>query len=247
MEKWLEGRVAELKRWSKRLYSLKIDGPDLPFKAGQFARLALKIDGQLVARPYSFVNAPTERPHEFYFILLDNGPLTSAMVKLNRGDSISIAARTAGFLTLSEVPKAEHLWLLSTGTAIGPFLSILKTDEPWLRFTRVVLVHAVRYREELTYRDQIGRIEAAHSNQLRMVSFVSREDTDFAIKARVPQAILDGRLQARTQIDINATQSQVMICGNPDMVRDTSAVLESRGLKKNRRKDPGQITVEAYW
>ncbi|MGH9958644.1 MAG: ferredoxin--NADP(+) reductase, partial [Pyrinomonadaceae bacterium] len=111
----------------------------------------------------------------------------------------------------------------------------------------VVLVHAVRYREELTYRDQIGRIEAAHSNQLRMVSFVSREDTEFAIKGRVPQAILDGRLQTRAQIDISATQSQVMICGNPDMVRDTTAILESRGLKKNRRKDPGQVTVEAYW
>jgi ferredoxin--NADP+ reductase len=76
---------------------------------------------------------------------------------------------------------------------------------------------------------------------------VTREDTSFAIKARVPHAIQDGRLEARARVAIAPDKSQVMICGNPDMVRDTEDALQARGLKKNRRKDPGQITVEAYW
>jgi ferredoxin--NADP+ reductase len=80
-----------------------------------------------------------------------------------------------------------------------------------------------------------------------MIPFVSREDTDFAIRGRVPAAIEDGRLEARTGLTLDAAQSQVMICGNPAMVRDTSAVLKERGMKKNLRRHPGHITTENYW
>lgn len=245
--KWVEGKVVNKKPWTDRLFSLQIDAPVAPFKAGQFGKLALEIDGEMVGRPYSFVNAPDERPLEFYFITVPDGPLSNRLITLNPGDPVWLAPRPSGFLTLSELPRAEHLWLLSTGTAIGPFLSILKTDEPWKRFSRIVLVHAVRTVAELAYQDQIRRIEELRRDQFRFIPFVSREDTDFAIKGRVPQALKDGSLEQRAGIPLAADHSQVMICGNPDMVRDTTDVLIERGLKRNRRKDPGHITVENYW
>lgn len=245
--KWIAGHVVNKRRWTDRLYSLQVDAPIEPFRAGQFGRLALDVDGERVARSYSFVNAPEERPLEFYFITVPDGPLTQRMVALEAGDPIWIAPRPSGLFTLAGVPEAEHLWLLSTGTAIGPFISILKTAEPWQRFSRIILVHAVRRVEELTYQDAIKEFQSRYPEQFTMIPFVSREDTAFAIKGRVPEAIVDGRLQARADAPINASQSHVMICGNPDMVRDTMAVLEERGLKRNRRKEPGQITIEAYW
>ena len=235
------------KRWTEQLFSLRVEAPVEPFKAGQFGKLALEINGEMVFRPYSYVNAPHERPLEFYFIMLPNGPLTQRLIELEPGDPIYVSPRAAGFLTLSEVPDAETLWLLSSGTAIGPFLSILKTEEPWRRFQSIVLVHAVRQAEELTYQDQIRQLLDEHPRRLKVISFVSREDIDFAIKGRVPEAIKDGRLEAKAGVQLAAEKSQVMICGNPDMVRDTSLVLEERGFKKNRRKAPGHITVENYW
>jgi len=39
----------------------------------------------MVARPYSFVNAPNERPHEFYYVTLPDGPLTQRLSKLEAG------------------------------------------------------------------------------------------------------------------------------------------------------------------
>ena len=247
MSKFAEGRVVNSKHWTERLLSLQVEAPVEPFKAGQFGKLALEINGDMVFRPYSYVNAPHERPLEFYLIMLQNGPLTQRLVKLDGGDPIYVAPRAAGFLTLSQIPDAENLWLLSTGTAIGPFLSILKTEEAWRRFSSIVLVHAVRQAEELTYQDQIRRLLDEHPHRLKVIPFVSREDTDFAMKGRVPEAIKDGRLEAKAGIRLAAESSQVMLCGNPDMVRDTSRVLEGRGLKKNRRKAPGHITVENYW
>ena len=225
MAKWIEGKVVRLCQWTSKLYSVQVRADIAPFTAGQFIRLALEIDGEMVARPYSFVNGPDNPLHEFYFITVDGGPLTAELIKLQSGDSLYLAPRAAGFFILSEVPDAETLQ----------------------RFGHIVLVHAVRTAEELVYQDVIRNLVEAHTDQLRFIPFVSREETDFAITGRVPGAIEDGRLEERAGLKLAPEYSQVMICGNPAMVSDTQAVLEARGLKKNRRRDPGHITTEQYW
>ncbi len=247
MAKWVKGVVVQNRKWTDQLHSLQIDAPVESFQAGQFTKLALKIDGELVARPYSYVNAPHHSPLEFYLILVPEGPLSERLVTVGPNEPIWVAPKAAGFFTLAEIPDGKTLWMLSTGTAIGPFLSILHTDEPWRRFSKIVLVHAVRTQAELTYQEQIQDIRQQHEEQFIMVPFVSREDTDFAIKGRVPTAIQDGSLEQRAGISLAPANSQVMICGNPNMVDDTSKVLQERGLIKNRRRAPGQITTENYW
>lgn len=247
MSKWVEGTVVAQKHWAGMLYSLQVEAELAPFQAGQFTKLALAVEGEMVGRPYSFVNAPSVRPHEFYYVMLPAHPLTPRLCKLEAGDSVYLAPQAAGFLTLAEVPAGEHLWLLATGTALGPFLSILGSEAPWQRFRRVVLVHAVRRAEELNYQDQIQSLLARHAGQFVFVPVLSREDSDVALGGRIPQAIEDGRLEARAGIELEAKASRVMVCGNPAMVTDTVHALEQRGLKKHRRRDPGQISVENYW
>ena len=247
MSKWVEGTVVAQTHWAGLLYSLQVEAEVAPFQAGQFTKLALAVDGEMVGRPYSFVNAPAARPHEFYYVVLPDHPLTPRLCKLDAGDSVYLAPQAAGFLTLSEVPAGEHLWLLATGTALGPFLSILGSEVPWQRFRSVVLVHAVRRAEELAYQDQIRALLAQHPGQFVFVPVVSGEDCDFALGGRIPKAIEDGRLEARAGIKLDAQVSRLMVCGNPAMVADTVHALERRGLKKHRRRDPGQISVENYW
>ena len=247
MSKWIEGTVVNLQQWTPELYSIQLEADIAPFTAGQFTRLALEIEGEMVARPYSFVNGPDNPLHEFYFITVQDGPLTRSMVRLQSGDALYIAPRGAGFFVLGELPAADTLWMLATGTALGPFLSILTTPEVWQRYRNVVLVHAVRSAAELTYQDRIQALLGEHPQQLQFIPFVSREATGFAIQDRVPAAIADRRLEERAGFEFDAAGSQVMICGNPAMVRDTVQVLEGRGMKKNKRRDPGQITTEQYW
>jgi ferredoxin--NADP+ reductase len=247
MAHWVDGEVVRLKRWTDRLYSLQLHADIAPFRAGQFTRLGLEIDGEVVGRPYSFLNGPSDPLHEFYFIVVPGGPLTSRLIQLQPGDRISVAPRAAGFFVLEEVPDADALWMLSTGTALGPFLSILTTQELWQRYRQVVLVHAVRNADELTYTDRIQAALAAHTGQLQYVPFVSRESVPHALPGRVTAAIGSGALEARVGLSLTPEHAQVMICGNPAMVSDTQAVLEARGMKKHRRREPGQITTEQYW
>ncbi len=243
---FVEGRIVDNRHWTEHLYSLRVEAETVPFMAGQFGKLALDVDGERVARPYSFVNAPHERMLEFYSSIVPAGPLSPRLAALKSGGKVWVANKGSGFLVLDEVPAGKYLWLLATGTALGPFLSILKTGGPWQRFERVVLVHAVRRAKELSYRDTLQRIEKKHADRFAMIPFVSREQTDFAVHGRIPAAIEDGSLEQRGAMPFD-DDSQVMVCGNPDMVKDSTAVLEAKGLKKNRRRTPGHITVERYW
>jgi ferredoxin--NADP+ reductase len=247
MSRWVEGVVVRLQPWTDRLYSIQVTADIAPFVAGQFTRLALEIDGEVVARPYSFLNSPLDPLHEFYFVTVPGGPLTSRMVTLSPGAPILIAPRAAGFFTLNELPDAGALWMLSTGTALGPFLSIMAAGEVWGRYARIVLVHAVRTADELNYRERIELFRQQHPGQLQYIPFVSREDTGFAIRDRVPAAIGSGELERRAGLHITTDNTHVMICGNPSMVHDTVEVLEARGLRRNRRREPGHITTEQYW
>ena len=247
MAQWIDGRVVDNKQWNDRLHSLRVEADIAPFEAGQFARLALPVDGEIVSRPYSLVNAPHEHPLDFYFSVVPGGKLSARLAQLGPGDAVLLAPQAAGLLTLAQLPPARHLHLLSSGTGLGPFLSIIRTEAPWQRFERIVLVHAVRTVADLNYRDTIDQVAARHPQQFVYIPFVSRESCEFAFAGRVPQAIADGRLEARAGVAFSAADSQVMLCGNPDMVNDAMEMLLARGLKRHRRREPGQISVENYW
>ena len=244
-DKWLEGRIVENRHWTKSLFSLRVEGVALSFQAGQFVRIALDMGAERVARAFSLVNAPHDPVLEFYGIVVPQGLLSPPLEKLSPGDRLFVAPNPAGFLVLSEVPDAETLWLMATGTGLAPFLSILRTEAPWRRFRNVVLVHAARFSQELTYRTTID--ELRQSRGLRYVSFVSREAAAGSLAGRIPAAVGDGRLEAAAGLKLASDSSQVMLCGNPDMLKDTTAALAERGMRKHRRRAPGHITVESFW
>ena len=245
MSGWLQGRVVENRTWTETLFSLRVEAPKLAFEAGQFVRIALDLGGERVARPFSFINPPADPVMEFYGVIVPEGPLSPALARLKSGDALHVADNPSGFLVLSEVPPAEDLWLVATGTGIAPFLSILRTEAPWQRYRRVILVHAARHARELVYREMIAGLQSRRP-QLKYVSFVSREKHAGSLAGRVPDAIRNGRLEAVAQ-PISAERSQFMLCGNPDMLKDAAAALMERGLRKNRRRTPGHITVESFW
>ena len=245
-EKWIETRVVENRHWTEALFSLRLEGAKLSFQAGQFVRLALDVEGERVARPFSFVNPPGDPMLEFYGIVVPQGPLSPRLEKLRPGDALYVATNPAGFLVVSELPDAETLWLVSTGTGIAPFLSILRTEAPWQRFRSVVLVHAVRHARELTYQEIISNIGRARST-FRYISFVSREAAVGSLAGRIPAAIRDGRLERAAGVALGAAGSQVMLCGNPEMLTDVTAALAERGMRKHRRRAPGHINVESFW
>ncbi|MFT7228159.1 MAG: ferredoxin--NADP+ reductase [Methylophilaceae bacterium] len=244
---WNTGRVVKHKHWSDILHTLYIDADIETFEAGQFVKIGLNINGEIISHPYSLVNSPKQKPLSFYYIDVPNGKLTPSLSKLKINDNVLISPKAYGLMILDEVPIAKELWLMATGTGIGPFLSMLTTSQPWQRYEKIVLVWGARRLSELTYQNLISQLLTEHPYQFIYAPFVSRETSDVALIGRIPNAISDGRLEKRAGIHITAKNSQVMLCGNPQMVKDSTNTLIKRGLRKHKRFSPGHITSENYW
>ena len=246
---WQTGRVIERIDWNDKLFSLRIKADIGGFIAGQFIKLSLVIDGERIGRAYSLVNPPGKDYIEVLLVAVDDGKLSGHLQALERGDEVDISTSAAGFMTLAELPKhdSQQLWLLATGTAIGPFISMLMTAEPWQRFDKVIVVYGVRQVADLAYQAKLNTLQDQHPLQLRLILSVTREPFADAISERIPAALASGEIEARAGVRIAAANSQVMLCGNPQMILAVTEVLKARGLVKNLRSAPGQITVEKYW
>jgi len=247
MATWLQGTVVENRQWCEDLFSLKIRTDSIDFTAGQFVRVALDIENEQVARPYSLVNTPQEPLLEVHFNTVQDGLLSPRLAALSAGDSIQVAERAAGFLTVNEVPDIPHLWLLATGTGIGPFLSILKTAEPWERFEKIILGYSVKTLEKLAYRPDFEALQQQYSDQFHFVPFVTREAATGTINARMTTSIENGELEQHTGVKLSPDSSHVMLCGNADMISNVKTLLEARGMRRHLRREPGHIATEKYY
>jgi ferredoxin--NADP+ reductase len=246
MANWLEGKVVENRRLNDYLTSLIIEVDLDGYQAGQFVRIGLRDGEEVIARPYSLVNTSAENHLEVYFNIVEEGPLSPRLFALQAGDDVLVSDRPSGFLTISEVPAAPHLWMIATGTGIGPFLAIAKSDAVWRKFEKVVLCYSVSYAGELAYRDLIDEIAQQRGDQFCFVPIVTREKLDGALGHRVPTIMQDGSLEKIAGVEISADNSHVMMCGSSDMITDVSEALLARGMKKHRRRDPGHFTTEKY-
>jgi ferredoxin/flavodoxin---NADP+ reductase len=248
-----------------KLFRFRITRPaGFRFEAGQWARLGLAQSSASPAvwRAYSIASAPYDEHLEFYSIVVPQGEFTSALAQLQVGDAVLVDRQAFGFLTTARFQTAasgNDLWLLSTGTGLAPFISVLHTVSVWESYERIVVVHGVRESAELAYAEQIaalkhhpllGDIINTHSERLIYQACISREPvaaSSSALRGRITDLIINGTLEKHLGLTLEPLRSRVMICGNPAMVDDTRSALKARGLVVSRSAAPGQIAVENYW
>ena len=243
---WVEGEVLEHKNWTDSLASIKINAKVNSYISGQFTRIGLKINNEIISRPYSYVSAPSDNFLEIIYVKIPEGILTPRLSNLEIGDKILVNKNAYGFFVISEVPKGNNLWMLATGTGLGVFISILKTTEPWEKFKKIVLIHGVRKKNELAYQEQISKFQKKYPNKLTYIQSVTREKIDKILTIRLPEGIESGLFESITANKISKN-SQFMLCGNPSMIKDSISILKSKGIEINRRSNPGNITIEKYW
>ncbi len=257
----MTGRVIAKTDWTDRLFSLTVQVPELPFIAGQFTKLALvNKKGEWLRRAYSMVNIPnvsqvdgeSVTQLEFIIITVPDGHLSLDLNHLKIGDCVYVGKTPSGFMTLNEVPDYAHdLWLLSTGTAIGPFLSIIAKliaqPELAIQFEHIVLVHAVRQQDELIYPQRIQQAVLQLAGKLRYVPIVSRQEVPHVLQGRIPQLLQTQQLSDKAFVPLHPEHSFFYLCGNPEMVRDTMETLKQLGYRKHLRREAGHFSHENYW
>lgn len=246
--------VTEVRRWTEALFSFKTTRhADYRFAAGQYARLGLSdASDTILWRAYSIVSAPHEDYLEYYGVLVPGGAFTSMLKEIKPGDTIWTDKQSFGFMTPDRFVDGDDLWMLATGTGLGPFVSILRDAPVWKKFKRLIVVHCVKYAAEFGYQEQLSAMKSAHpagNAELRIIQCVTREAStkQEQLSGRITTLLNSGELEQAAGVPITAASSRIMLCGNPEMIEETRRILHQRELRPCRRALPGQFVTENYW
>ena len=272
--------VRSLEWWTDSLFCLSITRPaSYRFVPGQFSRLGLAetvAPHALAWRAYSITSAPDAPLLEYSGIQVPGGAFTGAVRALQAGDPILLEHAPNGFLTSDRFEDGDSLWMLATGTGLGPYISMLQDGAIWRKFRHLIVVHCVRHTAELAYQPLLRSLQARALEdpvlaRLHLVHSVTRapharaQASDNAgdpfdpagptlraptiarLHARIPAMIADGSMAAAAGVPLDPASARVMLCGNPAMIEETRRLLHDRGFRPCRRALPGQFLTENYW
>jgi ferredoxin/flavodoxin---NADP+ reductase len=244
-------RVLTVHHWTDTLFSFTTTrDPSFRFLNGQFTMIGIHVEGKPLLRAYSMVSANYEEHLEFFSIKVQNGPLTSRLQHLKVGDELLVNSKAVGTLILQNLLPGKTLYMLSTGTGMAPFMSVIKDPETYEQFDKVVLVHGVRHVAELAYHKLI---EAELPNneffgemvrgKLLYYPTVTREP--FRNQGRVTTLLENGKLPADLGLPaFDLVHDRVMICGSPEMLKDLKAMMLARGGIEGHMDSPGHFVIE---
>jgi len=245
-------RVLSVHHWNDTLFSFKTTRDEsLRFENGQFVMIGLEVNGRPLMRAYSIASPNYEEHLEFFSIKVQDGPLTSRLQHLKVGDDILVSRKPTGTLVVSDLNPGKHLYLLSTGTGLAPFISVIQDPETYEHFDKVILVHGVRNVNELAYQDLIENLLPNNEffgelvrDKLIYYPTVTREE--YRNTGRLTDLMKSGKLFADIGLPpINPENDRAMLCGSPAMLKDTAEMLDSFGLTVSPRiGEPGDYVIE---
>ena len=251
MSNFNEEQVLSVHHWTDRLFSFTTTRSQaLRFSNGHFTMIGLMVDGKPLLRAYSIASANYEDHLEFLSIKVEEGPLTSRLQHIKVGDTIIVGRKPTGTLLSDYLLPGRRLYMLSTGTGLAPFMSIVRDPEIYDKFDQLVLVHGVRQVDELAYHDLLVEHLPNHeflgdlvSSKLRYYPTVTRES--YKNTGRVTELIESGKLFEDLGVPaFDPAVDRVMICGSAEMLRDLKHILEARGFKEGNTTSPGDFVIE---
>jgi len=244
-------KVLSVRHWTDTLFSFTATrNSGFRFLNGQFAMIGLEVDGRPLLRAYSMASANYEERLEFFSIKVQDGPLTSRLQHLKKGDAILVNRKATGTLIHANLLPGRRLYLLGTGTGLAPFLSIIKDAETYERYDKIVLVHGCRQVAELAYGEFIQSELPQHEflGELvreKLVYFPTVTREPFRNRGRLTDLIGSDALTDELDLPpIDPAEDRVMMCGSPAMLADLRTLLEGRGFHEGSHAEPGHYVVE---
>lgn len=245
--------VRWVRHWNEHLFSLAVERPQsFRFRSGEFVMLGLHNGDKPLMRAYSIASAGYADELEFLSIKVADGPLTSRLQRVQPGDQLYLGRKPTGTLVTDALLPGKRLFLLSTGTGLAPFLSLIRDPDTYERFAQIVLVHSVRRVSDLAWRDALTAqladdplVRDQALLQFHYIPTVTREP--FETQGRI-QALIDDASLFRTPLtgprDFDPEIDRIMLCGSTEMIRDLATTLTISGFTEGSNASPGSYVIE---
>ena len=243
--------VVSVKHYTDRLFSFRITRPQsFRFRSGEFVMIGLPNAEKPVFRAYSIASPSWDEELEFFSIKVPDGPLTSQLQKIVPGDTVLMRQKSTGTLVLDALTPAKRLFMISTGTGIAPFASLVRDPETYEKFEHVVLTHTCRNHAELSYGVELFEglrndplIGDLVEGRVTLYSTTTREESPRM--GRITRLIEDGRFHAELGISpLDQENDRVMICGSMAMLQDVKMLVEGLGFVEGSNSEPNAFVVE---
>lgn len=244
--------VTLVEHFTDSYFRFRTTRPDgFRFEAGQFIMIGLPGSEKPVMRAYSIVSPSWDEELEFYSIKVEGGELTSRLKNIEVGSEVLMAAKAVGTLTLQGLrPGGKRLYMLSTGTGIAPFCSIIRDEETYEQYEDIVLTHACRGVADLKFGfDKIAEAKACPLvgeeavRKLRHYASCTREPFEF--RGRITDLIASGKLFQDLGVPkLDPEVDRVMICGSMEMLHDLRELMEAAGMGYGTPRSAGEYCWE---
>ncbi len=243
--------VTNIHHWNDTLFSFKTSrNAGLKFENGHFVMMGLEVEGKPLMRAYSIASANHDEELEFFSIKVADGPLTSKLQNIQVGDSILVSTKPTGTLIADHLLPGKHLYLISTGTGLAPFMSIIRDPEVYERFDKIILTHGVRTVSELAYQDVILK-ELPSDEYLgeiireKLIYYPTVTREPYQNQGRITEQLASGQLpRAIGLANINPADDRFMVCGSPAMLKDTCKWLDQQGFSESRHGHQAHYVIE---
>jgi len=243
-------KIVSVKHYTDRLFKFRVTRPEgFRFRSGEFVMIGLPNAEKPIFRAYSIASPFWDEELEFFSIKVPGGPLTEHLQKIKVGDALLLRKKTTGTLVLDALTAGKRLYLLSTGTGIAPFASLIRDPETYQKYQQIVLIQTTREVAELDYAKELIQNLASDpligefATQLQFYPMTTREPSPHM--GRITDAMLEGRFFTDTGLPpINAQDDRVMICGSMAMLKDCAAMCERFGLVEGANNAPASYVIE---
>ena len=212
--------------------------------------IGLEVEGRPLVRAYSMASANHEDALEFFSIKVADGPLTSRLQKIKEGDTILVGRKATGTLIAGNLIPGKRLLLLSTGTGLAPFASLIKDPDIYDNYETIILAHGCRQVSELAYGEQL--VDNLRDDEFfgpmikdKLIYYPTVTREPFRNRGRVTDLLESGQLFADIGLPpLDLETDRVMLCGSPGMLDELRAMFGGRGFVEGSHSEPGHFVIE---
>jgi ferredoxin--NADP+ reductase len=243
--------VVSVRHYTDRLFSFRVTRPQsFRFRSGEFVMIGLPNAEKPVFRAYSIASPAWDEELEFFSIKVPEGPLTSELQKIVPGDTVLLRQKSTGTLVIDALTPAKRLFMISTGTGIAPFASLMRDPETYEKYDQVIMMHTCREVAELEYGRQL--VENLKADELvgelaseKLVYYPTTTREPFERMGRVTDNLSSGKVFADLGLPpMDPATDRAMVCGSLAFNIDVKTILEGFGLREGANSEPREFVVE---